>query len=339
MLKLLKSAWAYLKGKIHITLTPGSPDRSVKTFKIRRIYPVFLTIFLITSIISLSFLYHHYKEEYNIADTKVENLRGVKAENKELKKELVALTKDTEEIRQAMVNLKNYNHNIKEMINNKSNNDNNNSDDENNVDMQLRTVISYNDKLLQQGAPIGGGDFRLLYQEPQDLIKSMQNNVNILNKEIPDQRKKLSNLEDDVEKHNAKLAATPRIWPVADKGKGYISSNFGWRNDPTTSEREFHEGLDIAVWYNTPVLATAYGTVSYSGWSGGYGWNIKIDHGFGYKTIYGHLNRIKVKEGEQVKRGQVIALSGNSGRSTGPHLHYEVRVNNSPKNPRDFIGR
>src|SRR5690554_4301122 len=101
----------------------------------------------------------------------------------------------------------------------------------------------------------------------------------------------------------------------------------------------FHEGLDIGTWYNTPVLATADGKVKYAGWKGGYGYVLIIEHGFGNETTYAHLNKIKASKGENVRREQVIALSGNSGKSTGPHLHYEVRKNNIPQNPRNFIGR
>jgi len=131
----------------------------------------------------------------------------------------------------------------------------------------------------------------------------------------------------------------PKIWPLADDGGSYISSNFGWRIDPMSSQQEYHEGLDIAVWYNTPVLATAPGKVTFVGWNGGYGWSVEINHGHGYSTYYSHLNEIIVSEGEKVDKRQKIALTGNSGKSTGPHLHYEVRVNGVPKNPRKFIGR
>ena len=332
----LKKLMKFLMGKIHITLTPSSPDKKVKRFSLRRIIPVLIIVTIVTSILTLSILYNYYHSNYCLTSNKLKELKGVKEENKNLKTELVALTKDTEELRQALVNLKKYNQNIRDMINVSNNK---NSSEKEKINMKLRTVFSYNENIFQQGIPMGGGDFRLHYQDPQRLIKSMQNNINKINHEIPEQRNNLNNLQEKVEKHNEKLAATPSIWPLADKGKGYISSDFGWRNDPTTSEREFHEGLDIAVWYNTPVLSTANGRVYFAGWSAGYGWTVKVKHGFGFKTLYAHLNRIKVKKGQHISRGQVVGLSGNSGRSTGPHLHYEVKVDNIPKNPRKYIGR
>ena len=332
----IKNLLDFLLGEVHITLTPSSPDRSIKTFSFRRIVPVITIILVITTIVSLGVLFKHYQANYYIADNKLQKLKGVQDENQNLKTELVTLTRDTEELRQALVSLKKYNNDIREMINVSKTEKDNKTDDK---EMEIRTILSYNDNLFQQGIPMGGGDFRLHYQDTKSLINNMQQNINTITQEIPEQRAHLNNLQKNAKKHNAKLAATPSIWPLADKGKGYISSNYGWRNDPATSEREFHEALDIAVWYNTPVLSTANGKITYAGWSSGYGWTVKIDHGFGFKTLYAHLNRIKVKKGQQVNRGEVIAYSGNSGRSTGPHLHYEVKVDNIPKNPLEYIGR
>lgn len=130
-----------------------------------------------------------------------------------------------------------------------------------------------------------------------------------------------------------RLEHTPTIWPV----DGYISRGFGPCLDPFTGQRRSHEGIDIVNRVGTPVMATAAGTIVEKGWNGGYGWMVVVDHGYGYRTAYGHLDSIKVKRGVQVKRGQVIATLGNSGRSTGPHLHYEVRVNGQTVNPLKFI--
>ncbi|MGM0437684.1 MAG: M23 family metallopeptidase [Bacillota bacterium] len=337
MIGFLKNIWIFLMEKVNIHISPKSPGKKVKNFKIRRIYPIISAVLIVFVIFSLGFLYKSYENKYQIVSDKLDELNGVYQENEELEKELLTLSRETEELKQGLNDLKEYNNKIASMI---SDTDKNNKLEEEKIEnIELRTAVSYNNQILEQGIPRGGGDFRLLYQDTNELIKSMQKNINAVKKEIPEEEKELENLEENIKKYNKKLAATPSIWPVKDNGDGYVSSNFGWRNDPNTSEREFHEGLDIAVWYNTPVLATAYGTVSYTGWENGFGWVVKIEHGFGYKTIYGHLNHIEVKEGEDVKRGQTIALTGNSGRSTGPHLHYEVRVNDSPKNPREFIGR
>ncbi|MFQ5855762.1 MAG: peptidoglycan DD-metalloendopeptidase family protein [Anaerolineae bacterium] len=121
--------------------------------------------------------------------------------------------------------------------------------------------------------------------------------------------------------------AAPKGWPVG----GRISSTFGYR--VFRGRRNFHTGLDIAVWYKTPVHATEDGTVVAAGWKSGFGWTVEVLHEEGYSTLYGHLSRYLVDVGDTVKKGQTIGLSGSSGNSTGPHLHYEIRLNGIPIDP------
>ncbi|HPI13079.1 MAG TPA: peptidoglycan DD-metalloendopeptidase family protein [Spirochaetota bacterium] len=123
------------------------------------------------------------------------------------------------------------------------------------------------------------------------------------------------------------------IWPTAGR---MLTCGYGWRNDPLTSERDFHKGLDIRANYEW-VKATKYGKVTYAGWLGGYGLAVLIAHPGGYKSLYGHLSRITVREGQYVKQGQVIARSGNTGRSTGPHLHFELIRSGAHLNPRGYL--
>jgi murein DD-endopeptidase MepM/ murein hydrolase activator NlpD len=129
------------------------------------------------------------------------------------------------------------------------------------------------------------------------------------------------------------LEHTPSIPPT----RGYLSRGFGVKTDPFTGLRQPHWGLDFAADIGTPVYAVATGIVYFTGWRHGLGKLVIIDHGYGYRTHYGHLNKIKVKKGQIVKRGDVIGGVGNTGYSTGPHLHYEVRYNDKPVNPEDYI--
>jgi murein DD-endopeptidase MepM/ murein hydrolase activator NlpD len=129
-------------------------------------------------------------------------------------------------------------------------------------------------------------------------------------------------------------ASTPSIWPVSD---GWLTSGFGNRISPFTGQIAMHKGIDIAARPNTPIVAPADGVVARAGPEGGYGNLIKIDHGFGMVTAYGHLAKIGVHVGQRVRRGQLIGYVGNTGLSTGPHLHYEVYINNSPVNPLRYI--
>ena len=121
----------------------------------------------------------------------------------------------------------------------------------------------------------------------------------------------------------------PSIWPAA----GYVSSPYGLRFGGT----EFHQGIDIAADMGTPIVATADGIVTAAGWNGGYGNMVDVDHGGGIVTRYGHASALAVTVGQQVRRGEVIAYVGSTGRSTGPHVHYEVRVDGQPVNPAGYL--
>ena len=134
-------------------------------------------------------------------------------------------------------------------------------------------------------------------------------------------------------RHGSTSTTTPSSWPV----NGTITSNFGYRGNPIGGGTGFHEGLDIAVDYGTPVRATAAGKVSMAGWVDGYGNLVEIDHGNGFTTRYGHNSMLLVVVGQAVQAGDIVALAGSTGRSTGPHVHYEVRVNGSPANPLLFL--
>ena len=129
------------------------------------------------------------------------------------------------------------------------------------------------------------------------------------------------------------LASTPSIWPV----RGYLSAGFGNRLDPFTNLKDFHSGIDISTPIGTRVQAPADGLVVSCGVKGGYGNAIVVDHGYGVVTRYAHLDRFNVRPGQRVKRGDVIAFVGNTGKSTAPHLHYEVWVNDQVQNPIQFI--
>jgi murein DD-endopeptidase MepM/ murein hydrolase activator NlpD len=129
------------------------------------------------------------------------------------------------------------------------------------------------------------------------------------------------------------LAMLPSRWPV----RGPVNSEFGNRASPWTNEKEFHAGMDIRAERGTPVRAPAVGTVSFAGWQGEYGHTVMIDHGNDIKSVYGHLSKIGVIAGQRVNAGTELGLTGNSGRSSGPHLHYEILVKGRPVNPRAYL--
>jgi murein DD-endopeptidase MepM/ murein hydrolase activator NlpD len=144
---------------------------------------------------------------------------------------------------------------------------------------------------------------------------------------------KFQDLLDYYQKNTDLLASTPAIWPA----KGYISSYFRYRFDPFSGKREFHPGIDIVSDFGSKVRCTADGVVRFAKRKGSYGKVVCVKHKFGYETRYGHLSKIVVKENQNVKRGDVIGYLGSTGKSTGPHLHYEVLYNNKNVNPLHYM--
>jgi murein DD-endopeptidase MepM/ murein hydrolase activator NlpD len=146
---------------------------------------------------------------------------------------------------------------------------------------------------------------------------------------------RLDAVRSGVERRRSLADATPSIWPVA----GWLTSAFGGRRDPFTGDRSFHPGLDISASYGDPVLAPATGTISVYPKSGNYGNLVVLDHGYGIVTKFGHLSRFAVTNGQQVNRGDIIGYVGSTGRSTSPHLHYEIWVNGKLTNPMRLLAK
>lgn len=138
---------------------------------------------------------------------------------------------------------------------------------------------------------------------------------------------------DKMENSAMKWEHVPLIWPV----EGWVSSEYGWRESPFTGKREFHTGLDIATKPGTPIRVAAKGYVKFSGWLGSYGKIVIVDHGFGYETRYGHLKSRSVSKGMYIEKGQKIGTLGNTGRSTAPHLHYEILKDGKIENPMKYL--
>jgi len=149
---------------------------------------------------------------------------------------------------------------------------------------------------------------------------------------------KTQDLQDLISKVAARLDylnSIPSAYPVY----GTVTSLFGTRKSPFGSGTEFHAGMDISVPTGTPVKAAGKGVVIYAGWLSGYGKVVIIDHGYGIQSVYGHNSEILVRVGQSVKRGDIIAKSGNTGRSSGPHVHFEIRVNGNPVNPMKYLAK
>lgn len=159
---------------------------------------------------------------------------------------------------------------------------------------------------------------------------------NELKKQLYIQSKSYDELVKLASNQEEMLQHIPAIQPILNKDLTRTASGFGWRIDPIYRTRRFHEGMDFTAPTGTEIYATGRGTVRFAGWRQGYGNCVEIDHGFGYKTRYGHMHRIGVKVGKKVNRGDVIGIVGNTGKSTGPHLHYEVHYRGKVMNPQNY---
>lgn len=160
--------------------------------------------------------------------------------------------------------------------------------------------------------------------------------VDILEKEIYVQTKSYDDIIEMAKQQEIRMENIPAIQPVLNKDLTRVASGYGMRVDPVYHVRKFHQGMDFTAPTGTEVFATGNAKVKFSGWKQGYGNTIILDHGFGYETVYAHLYKSLVRKGQKVRRSDIIGLVGNTGKSTGPHLHYEVRLNDRPVDPRNY---
>lgn len=174
--------------------------------------------------------------------------------------------------------------------------------------------------------------------EDEELVYAVQTALDNLGQRIKSQEKSYAELTGLINNKEKLLAATPAIQPVSNKDLNRIASGFGHRIDPIYKTVKMHAGLDFSASQGTPIYATADGTVRVAENSNsGYGNHVVIDHGYGYETLYGHMLRIKSRRGERVTRGEIIGYVGSTGKSTGPHLHYEVHKNGRKLDPVYFF--
>jgi len=209
------------------------------------------------------------------------------------------------------------------------------------LDKKLRILANYQvgrDKMMPLG--IGGASVRtetklkeLLDQDHEKLISAMRGSINQLQQDANYREQSFNELLKFLREQKSILAATPSIWPV----KGWVTSEFGYRDSPFSSGVEFHKGIDIATRMGKAVVAPADGIVSDVYYNSDDGNTIRIEHGYGMASSYAHLSKVAVKQGVRVKQGEVIGYVGDTGRSTGAHLHYAVYINNVPVNPRKYL--
>ncbi|MFL2983136.1 MAG: M23 family metallopeptidase [Candidatus Neomarinimicrobiota bacterium] len=165
-------------------------------------------------------------------------------------------------------------------------------------------------------------------------LASLEMDIEKLSRQVNLELSSYNTIYEKVQDNIHRINGIPSIRPV---DGGYLNSTFGYRIDPIDNVRRFHQGQDITVKSGTPIYSPADGVVKRAYYVGGFGNHIKIQHGSGYTTLFAHLSKIQVKYGQEVKRGDIIGFTGNTGRSTAPHLHYEIHHNGKPENPLDYF--
>lgn len=209
------------------------------------------------------------------------------------------------------------------------------------LDSQLREMLELkNPKRIVEAGGVGGPTeedsnrlSRALQRHNDELLAKVAVQLRDVQEKAEAREESFREIQAFLDRQRSILAATPSIWPV----KGWVTSGYGNRASPLTGEPGRHFGVDIANEPNTPIRATADGIVTYAGWQSGYGRVIVVEHGYGYSTRYGHCARVRVKVGYEVRRGDVVGYVGSTGRSTGSHVHYEVRLHGVPVDPEKYL--
>ena len=302
-----------LKKKEYFTFMflPG-PNSRVRTLSISK--SVIKTVFLSFAALIVVSLYLVY--EYNDVKDKVWELQSMREELKQQKAQVQNFALNLLDYKRQMFLLRD-------------------------LDTKLRRAVSLGPRdRAQQVLGIGGPDelgiqnlASMGEKKQEEALKEMHQELTQLKGAASRQEASLQMLIEYFEDKRSLYASTPSVWPV----RGWVTSPFGNRTSPFSGILKFHEGMDIAAQTGTPVMAPADGVVVKAGFGTGYGNMVEISHGYGMKTIYGHNSRLNVKAGQRVKRGDVISYVGDSGSSTGPHLHYEVKVNGLSVNPVKYL--
>jgi murein DD-endopeptidase MepM/ murein hydrolase activator NlpD len=298
--------------KLTLFLVPDGTGK-VKQLRVSGLLLVWLVMLFSLSVIGFFLTLHAYSK----ISHKIPRLAELQKENALQKEQLLHMARKIDRFTQEMAELRKTDHTLKEMVN-------------------LETVEGD-----EQFRGVGGSDPSLLDPKitvtkvNRDLVRAMHRSLDNLDSDIESSKEDKAGLLKFLENQKILLASKPSIWPV----KGWLSSSFGYRRSPFTGVKEFHKGIDVSTRAGSPIVASADGVVSFTGWDGGYGRVVLIKHGHGFETRYAHLKKSIVKKGQRVKRGETIGLVGTSGKTTGPHLHYEVHLNGVAVNPIRYVLR
>ena len=285
------------------------PHRGNKVYRfqmpIRVVKACLATVGVIAVVAAVGF--SHYQYTMHQAQTEMEELQKLRSVNVAQATQLNQLAKNTAILQEEMSKLNQLDAEVRRLLNKEE------------LPGTSRSGIT------RPASPRGGEGGPFVKPEPAEL----NNLVTDLQVSAKVRGESLTKLRESLMERNARIAATPSIWPT----DGVVTSRFGWR----WGGSDWHPGIDVAADSGTPIVATADGVVVASGWNGGYGRQVIVDHGYGITTSYAHNSENVVTVGQKVKKGQLVSYMGSSGFSTGPHVHYEVKVNGTAVNPASFL--
>jgi murein DD-endopeptidase MepM/ murein hydrolase activator NlpD len=304
--------------KITIVVVPEGP-RKIRQIKIPRFWISSLVVLFLAGSVSLAWVIRDYLS----IKQSLPRLSSLQEENTLQRQQISSLAGKVDAINLKMGELKEFDRKVRAMVS---------------MDPSKGSGIESSGE-QQQFIGIGGSDSALGgINSPSErghkkLVRMMYRALDNLDSDISVQKDEKAELMRLLDRQKSILACTPSVWPA----RGWLSSTFGYRVSPFTTEKELHRGLDICARKGAPVIAPADGVVESVEWDPGYGKTVILNHGYGLISMYAHLDKVHVKKGQVVRRHQEIAQVGDSGRTTGPHLHYEVHLSGVPVNPLRYI--
>jgi len=304
--------------KITIVVVPEGP-RKIRQIKIPRFWVFSLVLLFLAGSLSLAWVVRDYLS----IKRNLPHFSNLQEENTLQKQQITSLSGKVDAINQKMAELKEFDRKVRAMV---SMDPSKGSGMESAGEQQQFIGIGGSDSSL-------GGSNSPSERGHKKLVRMMYRALDNLDSDISVQKDEKAELMRLLDRRKSVLTCTPSVWPA----RGWVSSGFGYRLSPFTNEKELHRGLDICSRKGAPVSAPADGVVAYVESDPGYGKTVIINHGYGLNSMYAHLDKIHVKKGQAVRRHQEIAQVGDSGRTTGAHLHYEVHLNGVPVNPLRYI--
>ncbi len=293
-------------GKHHIVIFREGGEGKSRKFRVRLWVISLFVLFTCALLVGNFFLLKDYFANLHLENRIEENQERFDSQNAQL----LSLVTKIQEISRDVLRMERFDAKIRQLLE---------------ISDEFKEVQkNRNEDLMTQALPIHSPS--LMVRRMQTFLKLLADDVHL---EEVNQQKLLMALR----VMKGKLSSSPTVWPL----RGRLNSSFGYRRAPFTGRRSFHKGIDIKGRIGAPIIATARGVVKKAGFDGAYGILVEIDHGGGISTLYAHMKSHNVKVGQEVKRGDVVGLVGMTGRTTGPHLHYEIRVGGAPVNPMKYI--